>query len=72
MRENPLVMAYMGDTIYENYVREHLILNGFITDYKIITDDEKNKVTVYLMKLKNEKKISNDQYLEEMYKIWKS
>ncbi len=25
---NPLVMAYMGDTIYEQYVREHLIKTG--------------------------------------------
>ncbi len=26
---NPLVMAYMGDTIYERYVREFLIKKGF-------------------------------------------
>lgn len=25
---NPLVMAYMGDTIYEDYVREYLINKG--------------------------------------------
>ena len=28
MHENPLVMAYMGDTVYERYVREYLILKG--------------------------------------------
>lgn len=28
MVDNPLVMAYMGDTIYEQYVREHLIRSG--------------------------------------------
>jgi ribonuclease-3 family protein len=28
MVDNPLVMAYMGDTIYEQYVREHLIKQG--------------------------------------------
>ena len=28
MVPNPLVMAYMGDTIYEQYVREHLIRSG--------------------------------------------
>ena len=28
MNENPLVMAYMGDTIYEQYVREYLIRSG--------------------------------------------
>lgn len=29
MHENPLVMAYMGDTIYEQYVRRYLILKGY-------------------------------------------
>lgn len=28
MVDNPLVMAYMGDTIYEQYIREHLIRSG--------------------------------------------
>ena len=28
MQESPLVMAYMGDTIYEQYVRRFLILKG--------------------------------------------
>lgn len=30
MYENPLVMAYMGDTIYEQYIREYLIRSGFV------------------------------------------
>ena len=28
MSDNPLVMAYMGDTIYEQYIREFLIKKG--------------------------------------------
>lgn len=28
MHENPLVMAYMGDTVYERYIREFLIRKG--------------------------------------------
>ncbi len=28
MVDNPLVMAYMGDTIYEQFVREYLIRSG--------------------------------------------
>lgn len=28
MEVNVLVLAYLGDTIYENYVRKHLILQG--------------------------------------------
>lgn len=28
MVDNPLVMAYMGDTVYEQYVREYLIKCG--------------------------------------------
>ena len=30
MYENPLVMAYMGDTIYEQYIREFLIRSGYV------------------------------------------
>ena len=28
MVDNPLVMAYMGDTVYEQYIREYLIKSG--------------------------------------------
>lgn len=28
MVDNPLVMAYMGDSIYESYIREYLINSG--------------------------------------------
>ena len=28
MEVNVLVLAYLGDTIYENYIRKHLILKG--------------------------------------------
>lgn len=28
MIDSPLVMAYMGDTIYEQYIREYLIRSG--------------------------------------------
>jgi len=28
MIDNPLILAYMGDTVYEQYVREHLIKSG--------------------------------------------
>ena len=28
MEVNSLVLAYLGDTIYENYIRKHLILSG--------------------------------------------
>lgn len=27
---NPLVMAYMGDTIYEQFIREYLICSGIV------------------------------------------
>lgn len=30
MFDNPLVMAYMGDTIYEQYIREYLIRSGLV------------------------------------------
>ena len=39
MVDNPLVMAYMGDTIYEQYVREYLIKNGI----ELVIDSKFNR-----------------------------
>lgn len=52
-------------------IKTYLSDKGFITDYSSITDDEKNQIMLELMKLKNERKITNDEYLEEVYSLWK-
>lgn len=57
---------------YISNLQEHLVSLGYITDYKLLSEKEKNDITVYIMKLKDNKQITEDTYLEEMYKIWKS
>ena len=38
---SPLVLAYLGDTVYESYIREHLIRVHLATE---ITDSRSLKV----------------------------
>ncbi|HBP25583.1 MAG TPA: hypothetical protein DD618_01325 [Acholeplasmatales bacterium] len=44
---------------------------GFITDYALDGEDEKNRIMLELMKLRDQKKITHDDYLEETTKLWK-
>lgn len=50
-----------------DYLRDR----GFMTDYKIASEEEKQQIMLELMRLRDEKKITNDDYLEEAYKLWK-
>lgn len=52
-------------------LEEYLKDKGFVTDYKLAQEEEKQKIMLELMKLKNDKKITEDEYLEEAYKLWK-
>lgn len=52
-------------------VAAHLKDLGFITDYALDGEDEKNRIMLELMKLRDEKKITRDDYLEETTKLWK-
>lgn len=52
-------------------VTKHLQSLGFITDYNILSEDEKNLIMLELMKLKDQKTISQKTYYEETYKLWK-
>lgn len=52
-------------------INKYLTDKGFITDYNSISDDEKNQIMLELIKLKNERKITNDEYLDEVYRLWK-
>jgi len=49
------------------YLRE----KGFITDYNVLSESEKNQIMLELMRLRDEKKITKDEYLEEIMKLWK-
>lgn len=52
-------------------VKAYLLEKGFITNYNILSEEEKNRVMIELIKLKNEKKITEDKYYEETYELWK-
>ena len=52
-------------------IKGYLKDKGFVLEYKAINDDEKNQIMMELIKLKNERKITNDEYLEEVYELWK-
>ena len=63
MHENPLVMAYMGDTVYERFVREFLILKG------ITKIGELQKLSLDYVSAKSQRKhlerLMNDNILTE-------
>ena len=62
---------YDDDEIESIDVSSYIRDAGFVTDYSLASDDEKNMIMLELMHLRDEKKISNDVYLEEIYKLWK-
>ena len=52
-------------------VKGYLIDLGYITDYKSLSEEEKNKIMMELIKLKNDNQISMDDYYKETYELWK-
>ena len=50
---------------------EYLKSKGYKLDYSTLSEEEKNNLMIELMMLKNTKKISEDTYYEETYKLWK-
>lgn len=61
---------YYEDDI-EFDINSYLLEHGYKSDYSLFTKEEKEKLTIELMKLKEDKKISEDDYYGEVYKIWK-
>lgn len=53
-------------------IESYLQSEGFITDYKAISLEEKNQIMIELMKLRDANKITQDDYLDEISKLWKS
>lgn len=52
-------------------VKMYLSDLGYITDYKSLSEEEKNKIMMELIKLKNDNQISMDDYYKETYELWK-
>ena len=52
-------------------IKEYLVDKGFIVDYNVLDEEEKNKVMMELIKLKNDGLVSMDAYYKETYELWK-
>lgn len=51
-------------------IKKHLQDKGFITDYHLLSEEEKNLIMVELMILRDQKIISIDQYNQEVIRLW--
>ena len=52
-------------------IKAYLQDQGFVIDYSILDEEEKNKIMMELIKLKNDGSISLDAYYKETYELWK-
>ena len=64
---------YYFDDDEENYIDIKPLLEekGYKTDYKILSEAEKNEVMIFLMTLRHDGKISESQYKKETANLWK-
>ena len=65
------VSRYDEDEKSDFSIKTYLQDKGFVTDYKIASEEEKRSIMLELMRLRDEAKITNDEYLEEAYRLWK-
>lgn len=70
MSDNPLVMAYMGDAIYEQYIREYLIRKG-ISKIGELQAESLNFVSANSQRKHLERLIDNNILTEEEIEIVK-
>lgn len=67
----PYYSRYEEELQTNNFdVEGYLLDKGFSTNYNILQEEEKNGVMLELMKLRESKKLSNEQYQEEVIKLW--
>lgn len=52
-------------------IKEFLQNEGFITDYRVLSEDEKNQIMIKLMYLKDKGLITSDDYYKETKELWK-
>ena len=52
-------------------IKAYLQSLGYITDYKLLSEEEKNKIMLELMRLKDTEQITLKKYYEETYQLWK-
>ena len=79
--ENCEVLSVKEDEITDQTIEEpkeqigdikaYLQALGYVTDYNLLSEDEKNKIMLELMHLKDTEQISLKKYYEETYQLWK-
>lgn len=79
--ENCEVLSIKEDEITDQTIEEpkeqiedikaYLQALGYVTDYNLLSEDEKNKIMLELMHLKDTEQISLKKYYEETYQLWK-
>ena len=52
-------------------IKDYLRDKGFFVDYNVLSEEEKNKIMMELIKLKNDGLITLDAYYKETYELWK-
>lgn len=55
----------------EDDISDLIIMAGFSTDYTHMTEEKKNEIMLYLMRIRDEGKITSEQYRQEVIKLWK-
>lgn len=55
----------------EDDISDLIIRAGFSTDYTHMTEEKKNEIMLYLMRIRDEGKITSEQYRQEVIKLWK-
>jgi hypothetical protein len=53
-------------------IKKHLRVQNLPTDYRLASIEDKNKVMIELMRLRDQGKITQDDYLDEISELWKS
>jgi uncharacterized protein YqgQ len=52
-------------------IKQYLQDHGFVTNYNILDESEKNLIMLELMKLRDQKIITKDDYIIEAGELWK-
>lgn len=65
-------LRYDDEDIISTYdIKKHLQEKGFSTNYSMLTEEEKNKIMIELMIMRDLNLITNEQYTQEVIELWK-
>lgn len=59
------------EEILKKTAKEHLMDKGYVVDYSLLSEEEKDKVMLELMLLKNNGEITEEEYKKETIELWR-